>query len=548
MKRRGHLRKMLPPLAALSLLTACFLDMGLAGGGSGVETTNGLAGTILEGSGPAPGVAVAVFTRDFDPHAGLPSDLPRDTTDALGKFLFPELPAGSYTVLARNPDDGSMAIIQDIVVRAKSRQVLPPKRLARPGTVSIPADGLLARGGGYLYIPGSDLFLDLPARDSIPDFLVLDKVPEAGYLRILYVEGDGSPGRNILADTLAVTPGDTARLHPYFQWAHSDSLYFNTAADGAGVQGDVTGFPLLIRLDKSRFDFSQADSAGRDIRCAKPDGTPLPLEIERWDAGLGRAEIWVRMDTVRGNSRSQFLTLHWGRAGAGNASRPFAVFDSASGFAGVWHLGQEATDTTAKGLYRNSARDADHGDDHLHTTDREGLIGYGHYFDGTEHIRMPAPGSQLKPARNITVSGWYKASASDSGGAVLATMGDSYGLKMDHNGKTRLFVYVDTRHNSPLTDLSVMDGRWHHLTGSYDGAKLHSYVDGVLVISEDQIGDIAYSLGSDFFIGKHGNGATNVDALGHIDEVRVSRAALSPDWIKLSYMNQKEAQAQLEFR
>jgi hypothetical protein len=35
---------------------------------------------------------------------------------------------------------------------------------------------------------------------------------------------------------------------------------------------------------------------------------------------------------------------------------------------------------------------------------------------------------------------------------------------------------------------------------------------------------------------------------GKIDEVRVSSAALSPDWIKLCYINQKENDALVSFK
>jgi hypothetical protein len=47
-------------------------------------------------------------------------------------------------------------------------------------------------------------------------------------------------------------------------------------------------------------------------------------------------------------------------------------------------------------------------------------------------------------------------------------------------------------------------------------------------------------LGTDTYLGMHGNGKTSFYFAGRIDEARVSAAAETADWIKLCYMNQKE--------
>ena len=46
-------------------------------------------------------------------------------------------------------------------------------------------------------------------------------------------------------------------------------------------------------------------------------------------------------------------------------------------------------------------------------------------------------------------------------------------------------------------------------------------------------------LGADTYIGIHGNGKTNFNFIGQIDEVRVNNSSLTPDWVKLCFMNQK---------
>ena len=85
-----------------------------------------------------------------------------------------------------------------------------------------------------------------------------------------------------------------------------------------------------MRLDKTNFDFSAVNKAGSPLGFNKPDGSPLPFEIERWDSGGGQAEIWVLVDTVFGSDSAQFITMNWDLAGAALRSNGAAVFDTAN--------------------------------------------------------------------------------------------------------------------------------------------------------------------------------------------------------------------------
>ena len=75
----------------------------------------------------------------------------------------------------------------------------------------------------------------------------------------------------------------------YRNYPFSRNIYINTT--GLGLTGTVVNFPLLVRfthIEFSGFDNVQPD--GRDIRFSKPDGTPLPYEIERWVNRAGNAD------------------------------------------------------------------------------------------------------------------------------------------------------------------------------------------------------------------------------------------------------------------
>ena len=60
----------------------------------------------------------------------------------------------------------------------------------------------------------------------------------------------------------------------YVGWQNSGSIYLLTTPEGANLLASATekDFPLLVRLDKDWFDFSQAKAGGADIRFATAAG------------------------------------------------------------------------------------------------------------------------------------------------------------------------------------------------------------------------------------------------------------------------------------
>jgi hypothetical protein len=118
-----------------------------------------------------------------------------------------------------------------------------------------------------------------------------------------------------------------AETSEYANWQHSGSLHILTTPEGANLPATAweEGFPLLVRLDKDWFDFSQAKANGDDIRFASAAGTPLACQIEQWDAAAGTASIWVLMPLIQGNT-NQEIRVYWGNPGATNQSSGPAVF------------------------------------------------------------------------------------------------------------------------------------------------------------------------------------------------------------------------------
>jgi endonuclease/exonuclease/phosphatase family metal-dependent hydrolase len=151
-------------------------------------------------------------------------------------------------------------------------------------------------------------------------------------------------------------------------------------------------------------------------------------------------------------------------------------------------------------------------------------------FDGNDSVVVPSTAPNigaLKPS-TYTVSAWVKYTATDTIGGEIATMGDSYGLRVTSNGDVKTYFYNGTTWpNVVSSSFNTKDGRWHHVVGMYTGAALRVYIDGGFQGDAVASGAIVYPTGRAFDIGKHGNGSGSYDFNGTIDQVRVYSRALS---------------------
>jgi|TARA_B100000678_G_scaffold204076_1_gene171859 hypothetical protein len=159
----------------------------------------------------------------------------------------------------------------------------------------------------------------------------------------------------------------------YGDWKHSGSMYIVTDSAGANLPASAVekNFPLLIRLNKDYFDFSQAKPRGEDVRFSS-NGKPLAYQIERWDAEGGNADVWVRIPTIKGNDQ-QAIKMHWGKEKVSGESNGEQVFLTTEGFAGVWHLGDNLEDATSNNLDGVNRPDKP-------TTNTTGIIGDAQEF------------------------------------------------------------------------------------------------------------------------------------------------------------------------
>ena len=161
-------------------------------------------------------------------------------------------------------------------------------------------------------------------------------------------------------------------------------------------------------------------------------------------------------------------------------------------------------------------------------------------FDGIDdYVEIPG---LLGKSRNITISVWANLSVSDTSGAEVVSLGDYAGIRLDGAGNKGVmgFYYDGTTWHATTTGTFYAGAGWHHFVYVIDtGNNSQSvYIDGVVMGTTAHTQSPLYvGLGSNTFIGKHGNGISTYDFNGLIDEVRVYNRALSNQEVQNLYNN-----------
>ena len=165
----------------------------------------------------------------------------------------------------------------------------------------------------------------------------------------------------------------------------------------------------------------------------------------------------------------------------------------------------------------------------------DGKVGRAFSFDGKgQYVKIP-PSARLNPGGQLTIEFWMKAAPGNPMNSFQGLVtSDYYGVEIA-NGVS---FYLSSNRGAAwaiTSHASLAAGVWHHIAGTYDGAKLEMYIDGHRWGSPlKHIGAIS-PLPSDSFvaIGSEDGRAQFSDCVGSryfeglIDEVKIYNRALS---------------------
>ena len=327
-------------------------------------------------------------------------------------------------------------------------------------------------------------------------------------------------------------------LAQYPGWQHQGAFFILTTPEGADLPSAASekNFPLLLRLNKDTFDFSQAKADGADLRVSA-GGQPLSYQIEKWDAAIGTASVWVRIPEIKGNAQQE-IKLHWGKADAASESKGAAVFNADNGFVTVMHMDEALKDEVGTISPLN-----------VGSTAATGVIGNGRNFvagkgiDGGSHIKnFPFSNNPFSFAC------WFRADA--AGPTVIyfgnypnrynvgSGSGDEVSLTM--GSPPSIFWASDGPGGAAATTEPVL-GRWYHAAATYANGTSRIYVNGKQEASRPGepntmsiLNDVTMTIG-----GMRGS----YQFAGDIDEVRLSSVERSADWMRMEYENQRAGQS-----
>lgn len=553
MKARPWLQLALP---LTLVLTGCDLMSTRVSDGGGSEATNG---TVL-GQAVYPGGTMAArssvilrpasYLRDTAETEG---EVRSDTfTDDKGGFRLDSILPGAYLLEIR--DGSGHASVTAVKVSAGKNKLLAADTLRRVGTLI----GRLAGIPGFSVPSYVQIYgLEQVVRADSEGRFVFYSLP-TGQHRLHAVAARKGWSYPDISVSLS-TPGDTVEAgvlslqnpvdEDYTQWSLSRKILLH--ADSLGLKEDLSAVPILVRLDSANFEFAQSD--GRDIRFSGRGARHLPYEVAAYDPVRRRAEIWVLLDTLYGGALDSSITLHYGRPGAPDASDGKQVFAS---YGGAWHLGG-SPQGTGNYAYPDASPASANASGSAVPMDTS-VIGAGASFAFGQFITAPSV-APLRPPLAVSLSAWFRAGAADTAGGELASMGDNYGLRLLPDGDIRFFIFDDSlwHEGDPIPDekwkdgattgLNLLDDRWHHAAGVFDGSLMRIYVDGILKATLPRPGRLQYPYKNDFWIGRHASGTREKDFAGILDEVRVSGTPWSAGRIKAEFETQKPGSRFLRF-
>jgi biopolymer transport protein ExbB len=308
-------------------------------------------------------------------------------------------------------------------------------------------------------------------------------------------------------------------------WNYRKQLTVDTTPAGGDIAGTLLNVPVLVRLHAGNFGyFLDTQPHGEDLRfIAADDKTPLKYQVESYDAVNEMALVRVQVPTLPGNATTPFW-MYYGNATAVSGADPSGVYDADQAL--IYHFSSDAgvpVDGTANGI--NPA---------LSTAQPEsaGIIGGAVGFTGNESIEIAQnPALALDPEKGWTFSAWMKISQAQTGAVLFEGRDAAMALRITIDGTSLAAEFTDgsgATWQTPAGPL-LTPGQWQHVALVVNKTALTLYLNGIQAATVDAT---IPAFSPAITVGR--SAAGDAGFVGELDELGLSRAARSPDWIKLA--------------
>jgi len=352
---------------------------------------------------------------------------------------------------------------------------------------------------------------------------------------------------SILLISFFLTPGllQFAKGSSEDPWWDSKWLYRKAITiNHTKVSGNLQNFPTLIQLVDSDLA-SHARPDGHDIVFVDHStGLKLDHEIEYYDNDTGHLVAWVRIPLLNPTEDTE-LYMYYGNPDAEDQQNRAAVWDA--NYKMVLHLDEK------NGVQYDSTINGNNGTPYGGVTQGylTGKIAGADMFDGVDDcVEVLHSDTIAGFTQAFTVSFWIKLKDTVRRQTILS--------KYDSNNNQRgwsIEFQKDPTYGKVLTFFASPDGlvfrywsasfnpagpTWYYITFVWEANAIPKfYVDGKLVptIGNNKISRIFNNVATPLHIG-NSTWAVGREFKGDLDEVCVSNAARSPDWILTSYNTQ----------
>ena len=291
----------------------------------------------------------------------------------------------------------------------------------------------------------------------------------------------------------------------------------------------LQNFPVLIRLSTAIDGFSYADfhrENGGDVRFADSSGNLLSHEIDTWDTN-GVSTIWVKVPVF--SKRTRISVLY----GCDDPPQVNAADVWSNDYVGVWHLGESGVPMVDSSGVSTSFTQAT-GSSLVYAA--EGVVGGSVDFSlsGSKNSLIAPDHDALDGFEKCTVEMWTRQTEHVTNGGVLSKRvgynqpGTAYYLYDSPAPALSFIVSSNGASTANVGSVSPATNVWSHVAFSFDSTLASSnakrYLNGALEGSTTTSCGTITNSPADLCLG--------AGYVGRIDELRISRAARSADWIK----------------
>lgn len=256
------------------------------------------------------------------------------------------------------------------------------------------------------------------------------------------------------------------------EWQLRKKITIDTSAAGANITDPIGTTPLLVRLHTGNFRFNATKEDGGDLRfIAGDDKTPLKYHIEKFDALLGEALVWVSVPNLQPGAKTE-LWLYYGNKKAMATADSKGTYDADTQL--VYHFAERGTVPLDSTVWGNNAQSVGQPADGA-------IIGTGLRLDGRTPLTLPSS-SALALAGGTTGwtwSAWIKPAAAQPNTALYSRRdgGNAVVIGLD-NGAPFVEVANAGAVQRSTTAAPVAPNSWHHVAAVAGNGRVTLYLDG----------------------------------------------------------------------